>query len=69
MKKIIFINDLDFFISHRLIAQKLNKKIQNLCSCPNNNRSLKILKKNKFSFKFRFTTNKNELYYRNKNFN
>ena len=52
-KKIIFfINDLDFFISHRLrIAQKLNKKkFKIYVACPNNNRSLKILKKNKIQF-------------------
>ena len=43
-KKIIFfINDLDFFISHRLrIAQKLNKKkFKIYVACPNNNRSQK----------------------------
>ena len=51
-KNNFFINDLDFFISHRLrIAQKLNKKkFKIYVACPNNNRSLKILKKNKIQF-------------------
>lgn len=52
-KKIIFfINDLDFFISHRLrIAQKLDKKkFEIYVACPKNYRSQKILKKNKIKF-------------------
>ena len=52
-KKIIFfINDLDFFISHRLkIAQALDKnKFDIFVACPKNYRSNKILKKNKIKF-------------------
>lgn len=52
-KKIIFfINDLDFFISHRLrIAQKLDKKkFEIYVACPKNHKSQKILKKNNISF-------------------
>ena len=51
-KKIIFfINDLNFFISHRLrIAQKLDKKkFEIYVACPKNYEQ-KILKKNKIKF-------------------
>lgn len=53
MKKIIyFINDLDFFLSHRLkIAQKLDKKKFDIyIACPKNSKSQNILKRNKITF-------------------
>lgn len=52
-KKIIFfINDLDFFISHRLrIAQKIDKtKFCVYVCCPRTNKSINILKKNNIKF-------------------